>query len=648
MSNLFFSENEGPTIAEIEKLPQDWTAPDLKKLPKMLEGLIAFDLETQDLGLNEGQGPGWAWQGGGRVVGYSFSADNWSGYLPVAHESGGNVNAKEARAIINRWMSDPKQKKVGANVLYDLGWSKRDGVTIKGPVYDVQWAEALLDEHRWGYSLDGLAKSYLNEGKDETLLRSAASAWGVDAKSGLWRLPAAFVGPYAEADADRTRRVFLAQLPKLEAANLMKIFELECSLLPLYLSMRWRGVRIDVSKAEQLKERWVKEVKQKVDEIKRRTGVAVDLWAAGSLAQAFDKEGIKYPYTEKTKAPSITGAWLTLQNHWLTDLVSSARELDKLGGTFIDGTILGHLHNGRIHCEFHPLRGEDGGTISGRLSSSNPNLQQIPTRTEQGKLIRTCFLPEQEEKWYSLDYSQQEPRLTIHYAASVKRGGMNLPGALEAVEKYRVNPKMSYHQMVADETGLSYKRAKILNLALTYGRGAQSTAYELKCSLEEAKTYIEQYHARVPFVKGLDNILRDQVEKNGEIKTLLGRHCRFPYWEPADFEKARECTPQPLWKAKKLWPGQKLRIAWMHKKMNRLIQGSAADQTKKAMQDLMNAGFTDNVLVQVHDEMGMSLPNEKMAKEAAHIMEHAVELKVPSVVDIEAGPSWGDAFEVKD
>ena len=649
--------------ADIENLKSEWKPPTLESLPAKLDGLISLDLETCDYGLQKKQGPGWAWKDGGFVVGYAIEADNWAGYLPINHEGGGNLDAVKVREILNRWLGNPNQAKCGANILYDLGWSKRDGVTVQGPCYDVQWAEALLDEHRWGYNLDGLAKSYLNEGKEEGLLRQAAAAWGVDPKEGLWRLPSMFVGPYAMGDANKTRRVFLLQAEKLKNKDLWNLFEMECSLLPLYLDMRWRGVRVDIQKALALKEQWQKEVKEALDEIKSKTGEEISLWAAASIAKALDKEKIPYKLTEKTKKPSITKAYLEDQEHWLPKLILKARVKDKLSGTFIDGAILGNVHDGRIHTEFHPLRetseeGEGSGTVTGRLSSSNPNLQQVPKRSEEGKLLRQCFLPEEGEQWYSLDYSQQEPRLTVHYAAICTQQGQPLPGALEAVEKYVKDPKMSYHKMVADETGLDYDQAKIMNLALTYGRGVESTARVLGVPLEKAKEYIKNYHEKLPFIKALDNILKNKIEESsfnnaarvGEFKTLLKRCCRFPFFELAPIwvdgkivneEEYKNKRVLPYFQALKQWPGKKIQRAWMHKKLNRLIQGSAADQTKKAMQLVMQAGLGAHLLVQVHDELCFSFPKKEMAEQAARLMEEAVKLKVPVIAEIKTGDNWG-------
>lgn len=618
----------------------EWVPP--SELPDRLGGVVGLDLETRDDGISAGKGAGWAWRGGGHVAGYSVVADNFRGYLPVGHAGGGNMDGNLVRRWLNHVLSDETQVKVGANTQYDVGWARRDGVEVRGPVYDVQWAEALIDEHKWGYALNGLARQYLNEEKNEELLRTAATAYGVDPKAELWKLPAPFVGPYGEADADLARRIWAEQEPRLREDGLWGVFEMESALIPMYVDMRWRGVRLDADRAVRLREDWRAAVAGEVAEIKRRTGVGVDLWAAASLARALDAEGIPYPRTAKTNAPSVTADLLERTDHWLCRSVSRARQLDKLASTFIDGQLLGHAHDGRVHGEFHPLRGDGGGTIGGRGSMSNPNLQQMPSRTEEGRLLRTCFLPEDGETWYCPDFSQQEPRLLVHFAYLTRQGGLPLRGSAEAREKFRSDPKTDYHQLVADITGLPRRQAKTLNLAIIYGRGAASTAEEMALSLDDAKVLIGRHREALPFATSLADVVRAAVEARGYVRTLSGRRCRFPYWEPADWKKSRGATPVPLWKAKKQWPGERLRRAWLHKVLNRLIQGSAADQTKKAMLDVWRAGLGRHVLVQVHDELDLSCPDRGTAERVAGIMRDAVRLEVPSVVDLKSGASWGE------
>ena len=632
----------GFTHEEMVRPPRtDWVPP--SELPDRLHGPVGFDLETEDRGIQAGKGAGWAWHGGGKVVGYSVTADNFRGYLPIAHGGGGNMDPDLVRRWLNGVLADESQAKIAANAQYDVGWARRDGVEIRGPIYDVQWAEALLDEHRWGYALEGLGKTYLGAGKDEDLLKEAARAYGVDPKGGLWKLPAPLVGPYAEADSSMVRDIWAQQEKKLRADDLWEIFELESALLPMYVDMRWRGIRVDLDRAQQLKDQWRADVSSLLAEIRSKTGISVDLWTPTSLAKAFDHEGVPYGRTEKTGAPSISKELLTRTDHWLCRAILTAREKDKLASTFVDGHILGHSHAGRVHAEFHPLRGEGGGTIGGRGSMSNPNVQQIPSRTEEGRKLRSCFLPEEGETWYAADFSQQEPRLTVHFAYQTKINGERLRGAAEARARYQDDPDMDYHDFVAQMTGLPRKQAKTLNLALIYGRGAASTAEELGRPLDEAKTLIAQHQEGMPFAPALAAAVQERVADRGEIRTLLGRKCRFPLWEPASWKASRGTQPAPLWKAKKQWPGQRLRRAWLHKSLNRLIQGSAADQTKKAMLGVWQAGLGGHVLIQVHDELCLSAADPAVASRVAEIMRDCVRLEVPSKVDVESGPNWGDA-----
>lgn len=612
----------------------------------MLKGLIAVDLETHDEGISGNMGPGWPWRGG-EVCGIAICAENWKGYLPIAHLAGGNMDKTKVIQLVRRWLSDPQQPKVGANFLYDLGWLSTIGIEVKGPCYDVQWAEALLDEHLTSYSLESLSHRYLGYGKDEKLLREAAQAWAIDPKADLWKLPASYVGPYAEADASQTRAIFLKQKPRLEAEDLWALFELECCLIPLYLAMRKRGVRVDLDKANALNKLWDKEKVDMLAHIKDKTGFVVVPTESDSIVKAMRAVGItNFDLTEKTRKPSITADWLENQDHWLPKMILEIRQIDKLQGTFIQGHLLGHSKGGRIYTEFHPLRSEDiygagVGTVSGRLSSSHPNLQQIPARSERGMKIRSCFLPEKGEQWVSFDFNQQEPRLTIHYASLISP---ELPGIKEAVNAYRSDETLNFHKLVAQETGLPYATAKALNLALTYGRGVASTARELKISTDEAQAFINRYHARVPFVRGLSSEVQKSVKQRGELVTLDGRKCRFPYWEPIlEYGSYSDELPLPKDQAQKRWPGKRLRRAWLHKALNRLIQGSAAGQTKIVMKHLLESGYAKYILLQVHDELCASIDAHNEAIEKIRkIMEEAVTLTIPSKCTVTIGKTWGD------
>jgi len=607
-------------------------------LPDRLHGVIGFDLETRDDGIQAKVGSAWPWRGG-HVAGYSVVADNFRGYLPINHEGGGNLDPELVHRWLNDVMADETQLKVGANIMYDLGWASTEGVTVRGPVRDVQWAEALLNEHRWSYALDVIARERLGRGKNEVRLIEAARVRGFDPKAELWRLPADEVAEYAIEDAQLPREIWTLQELLLEADGLLPVCALEHALMPLYLDMRRRGVRVDVDYAERLRDQLRGEVDAIRDDLRRRVGFEVDLWAARSVAKAFDAEGLTYGRTAKTKQPSITNDLLKSTNHWLAAAVLAARQKDKLAGTFLDGVILGNLHNGRVHGEIHPLRGDDGGTVTGRLSMSDPNLQFIPKRTEEGKRIRRCFLPEDGERWASCDFSQQEPRLVVHFAALVAAAGGSIPGAIDARDRYISDPDLSYHQFTATLTGLPYAQAKALNLAIIYGRGIATTAVELGITHDQTKALFAKHHAELPFAKAMAEACQDVVRRRGYLKSLLGRHVRFPLWELANWNERSEMLP--LDQAKEKWPGKRLVRARLHKALNSLIQPSAADQTKAAMRAVLDAGLGHHLLVQVHDELCSSVPDEATAVRIGELMRDAVKLEVPSKVDVSIGANWG-------
>jgi len=321
-----------------------------------------------------------------------------------------------------------------------------------------------------------------------------------------------------------------------------------------------------------------------------------------------------------------------------------ARALNKTSGTFIN-TIMKHTHkDGRIHSHINQIRSDDGGTVSGRISMNSPNLQQIPARDpELGPMIRSLFLPEEGDQWAAIDFSQQEPRILVHYAHVYgKSRGMPLEGVKEFVEGYTHNPDMDFHTMVAEMAKISRKQAKTINLGMMYGMGVGKLSEQLDIPLDEAKGLVRQYHDRVPFVKalmnGVTNRLNDKAS-GGSVRSLLGRKCRFDLWEPDTFKMNKAL---PYKEAIDTYGATtRLKRAYTYKALNRLIQASAADMTKQAMVNLYKAGKLP--MLQVHDELAMSVTDRAEAEEIAGVMETAVPLEVPSKCDIEIGPSWGEA-----
>jgi DNA polymerase I-like protein with 3'-5' exonuclease and polymerase domains len=605
----------------------DWTPPET--LPDLSSAeRIAVDLETKDPDLKL-SGPGWA-TGNGHITGIAIATDNWSGYLPIRHEGGGNLDVDLVLRWLNKTLSG-RADKIFHNALYDVGWLKREGVTIQGKIHDTVIAAPLVDEHRRRYSLDSLGADYCDETKDETLLNDAASSWGIDPKSEMYVLPAKYVGEYAEQDAVLTLKLWDVLQKKLIDENLQSIYELESSLIPLLVEMRWKGVRVDISKAEESVQTLRKQERDCIKQIKYKYGVDVDVWASASVARAFDKAGLTYPRTQKTNAPSFTGKWLESLNHGLPKLIVEARKYQKIRSAFIENMVLEHAHKGRIHGQMHPLRGDSGGTVSGRFSYSTPNLQQVPARDPVlGPLVRGLFLPEEEHSWGAFDYSQQEPRLTVHYASRMK-----LPGSEEAVSAYKEDDA-DFHQIVADMAGIARKDAKVINLSLSYGMGKTKLIQALGINDLEADALFNNYHSKVPFIKELTLSCSRKAENVGYIKTLLGRKCRFDMYEPRNEKN----TPLPFEQAYEEY-GANLRRAYTYRAFNRLIQGSAADMTKQAMLDMWKEGIVPHI--QVHDELDVSVLNKQESRKIVEIMENCVDLAVPSKVDAEIGETWGTA-----
>ena len=617
----------------------EWVPP--HDLPDLTQAKrIAIDVETRDPNI-KANGPGWA-TGDGEVVGYAIATDTWSGYIPIRHNGGGNLDEK----IVNRWLRkvfECPADKIMHNAQYDAGWIRRMGFDLKGKMFDTMLIGSLLDENRFSYSLNALAFDYLDKTKSERLLNEAAEAFGLDPKSEMYKMPAMFVGPYAEADAEITLELFNFFQSKIISEGVSDIVDLETRLLPCLIDMTWRGVRVDLDKAERLRNELLKREKAVLQSIKKLTGMDVEIWAAQSIAKAFEKLELSYPRTEKN-APSFTKSYLSDHEHELPKLIVEARNLNKTSGTFIN-TILKHCRSdGRIHSHINQIRSDDGGTVSGRISMNNPNLQQIPARDpELGPMIRGLFLPEEGDQWAAIDFSQQEPRILVHYA-HVFGQNRNSPlrGAEEFVRMYNSDPKTDFHTMVAEMAQIPRKQAKTINLGMMYGMGVNKLADQLGIEADEARDIIKQYHSRVPFVKGLMNGVMNRLnekDSKGELRSLLGRKCRFPLWEPDGFEMNKAL---PFEDAVKTYGDTvRLKRAYTYKALNRLIQASAADMTKKAMVDLYESGHLP--LIQIHDEIAMSVKTVADAKNIAKIMENALPLSVPNLCDVEVGPSWGSA-----
>jgi DNA polymerase I-like protein with 3'-5' exonuclease and polymerase domains len=594
--------------------------PDLSKYNE-----IAIDLETKDPELMK-MGSG-SVIGKGDVVGVAVAVPGWSGYYPIAHEGGGNMDRTKVLKWFQGVLSTPAIK-IFHNAMYDVCWIRALGLSINGKIVDTMIASALVDENQMRYDLNNCSKRYTGKSKNETDLYQAAKDWGVDPKAEMYKLPAIYVGAYAQKDAEITLELWKELKKEIDYQDINSIFDLETELFPCLVDMRFLGVRVDVEQAHKLKEELHKQEKECLLKVKTETQVDVQIWAARSIAQVFEKLRLPFDRTEKTNSPSFTKNFLQNHPHPLVKQIARAREINKAHTTFID-TIIKHNHKGRIHAEINQLRGDNGGTVTGRFSYSNPNLQQIPARNKDlGPAIRSLFIPEEGHTWGVFDYSQQEPRRVVHYAAL-----QNLYGAGEVLDAYH-DGDADFHSIVAEMAEIPRSQAKTINLGLFYGMGKNKLQAELGVSKDKADGLFRQYHNRVPFVKQLMDNVMQRAQGSGKVRTLLGRLCRFHLWEPNQFG-IHKALPHD---AALLEHGPGIKRAYTYKALNRLIQGSAADMTKKAMIDLHKEGITPHI--QVHDELDISVSDN--ANKIIEIMENAVKLEVPNKVDYEYGPNWGE------
>lgn len=623
----------GPRVEQVRNVPvpdTGWLPP--KEFPNLSGAkVLSLDTETKDPELIE-RGPGGV-RGAGHLIGASLATEDASWYFPIRHEyapqQGLNLDPQKVLAWLKEVLVVPRLL-VGANLMYDLEWLRAEGVTAPGSrFFDIQYAEPLLDEEARSYSLETIANKHFKEGKETPLLYQwCADSFGGPATAkqaaNFWRAPPSLVGPYAETDARLPMRIRQIQQARLAEEGLSDLCDLECRLIPLLLDMRFLGVKIDVAKAEQL----ALHLRQQAAHFQAKIP-GVDVWSNASLAQMFDREKIEYLRTEAGN-PSFTKEWLTSCTHPIAQVVSNIRLFEKAANPFIESYLLNSHHQGRVHCMFHPLRSDDFGTVTGRLSSSNPNLQNIPSRNKElAPLLRGLFIPEEGCRWRRADHSQIEYRLLVHYAVG--------RGAEAMRERYRLDPDTDYHDltiaMVQEGTGITLDRrpAKNLNFGLVYGMGKEKLTRSLGVSPDVGAQLYEAYFEALPAVRETLQSAQRLAARRGYIKTILGRRRRFNRLETDQFGVEQR--------------------SHTHKALNACLQGGAADIIKKGMVDCFEAGVFEVTGVPhltVHDELDFSDENtaatEQAFKETKHILETCVSLQVPLEVKMDVGATWGDCL----
>ena len=667
-----------------------------------LEGVdtVAIDIETYDPNLKT-KGLG-AIRKDGFITGVAVATGKDTVYFGLHHAqltTTPEVEQEFWNQLNKKILQNPDITKVFHNAMYDVCWLRATtGKMLKGRLVDTMIAASVINENRFKYSLDSLSKDYLNDQKYKYDLYEKASLEGIkDPMSNMHKLSYDLVKDYAKQDVDLTLRLWNLFNKKLdevlykrpednEIKTCRNIFELETKLFRCLVDMKFKGVRVDVQKLEEFGKKLKFRRDNLLNIIRKHTGVIVQLWAANSVKLLLDQQKItNYKKTPKSGMPQLPKDYLKTHKNRFLRMLSKAREFDKAVNTFVEG-LKGYVYNGRIHADVNQIRSDQGGTVTGRFSMSNPNLQQIPASGYIGKKMREIFLPEEGMTWGSFDYSQQEPRIVAHYAIKYKLA--NTKGLKDKFEKENAD----FHQIVADLAKIPRKQAKTINLGLFYGMGKGKLQNELNLDQKQATNLLKLYHEKIPFIKELSDNLKNFAERERLIYTLEDRFCRFNFYESTNkrwdnklrkFEewdpKAKEIKqkdgtltyqgdwiPPKLLTKKEAWDKFKSEFnqvskkkieefteegrlqqfslyyvpAFTYKALNRLIQGSAADMTKKAMVDLYEKGIIPHI--QIHDELCISVVDDKQASLIKEIMETTIpDFTIKNKVDFESGPNWG-------
>ncbi len=627
-----------------DALPQiTWTPPKLSTLPSWRDAKrVSLDAETRDPDLKR-LGPGVRRDPRvNYVVGISFAIeDGGEWYLPIRHDGGDNCPEGPAAvwSYFRDQLRDYRGHILGANLNYDGDWMADECPEIlTKPMMDVQIADPLIWELHMSYSLETLCERYGLPGKDETVLRQAASAYRVDPKKELWKLPARFVGRYGETDARRPLQIMRRQEKKIAEEGVEQIWKLEQQVTPVLIKMKRRGVRVDMRRVEVIEKKCRQVAADALAQVKSLTGVSIgygDVWKAAVLAQALRAAGYSLPKTEKG-ADSVDKNFLDKCGE-VGAAIHRARDWNKLDTTYCKQVREFAISSGgeyRIHATTNQSKvtkddGSGKGVRYGRTSMDSPSLQNQPVRHDEfGPMWRSVYVADSGCKWATLDFSQQEPRIAVHYAEK-----LGLPGAKEFANEYRTNPKLDIHQKFADLTGIVRKICKNYTNARIYGAGDFKTCVQIGKPTErrvirgemrqvpgpEGQAIIDSMNEYAPWIQGLTRAAARAAEQNGHVWTILRRKCHFERAPDGKIDRA-------------------------HKAFNRIGQGSAADQLKATMVAADAEGIPLQLLI--HDELDISYSDINVPMRLKELMMTVVTFSVPMLVDLEIGPSWGEGVKI--
>lgn len=625
-------------------IPQNWKPQELPDPEVFRDKVIGSDIETDDPNLKT-NGPGWA-RGDSKIISMAVSSDDLEVFVPVRFEMGINVPEKKAFEWIRK-VHEVARKVIEANTPYEIGNYWREGIPLSTERrIDILLMEKLLVSHDHAISLESLTLKYLGEKKNDDSMFAALAAYfgGQPNKSQFANLRKghpAWVAQYNLSDARQSRQVYYKLLEEyakfheliktyyttVPPKKLIEVLKEEMQLMQILCQMKADGVRVNIEYSKQL----ITELETEKQRFMQELGGARINAAADLLPIALSR-GLEVPLTATGK-PSFKSEWLKVN---MPDLYE-ARTRDKLVGTFLQSYIIDGHTNGKLHGSFNQQI-----VSTGRLSSSDPNLQNIPARHEHwGPKLRKCYQPKEGHLWLSCDYKQKEFILGAHYAIG--------KGAKEFRESFIDDPKIDYHQYVADLAHIDRKSAKVLNLGLSYGLGMKGVIRQLGVSEERGKEIYNQYHRALPFLRTTMDQVSRYAEQRGLVRLWGGRFVHFPHWQPVNYRGEEEALL--LDEAKIKWPHAVLERAYIYRSYNALIQGSAAAIMKYAMRQLDRAGILNvaPLIVTVHDELCFSLPPDRrdIIPDIVRIMTDIPRISVKLAVDVELGSDWGTQEKVE-
>ncbi len=589
----------------------------LADLIARLEKADRFALDTETTSTNPMQAA---------LVGLSFAVKAGQAfYIPCAHNYLGappQLKLQEVLTKLKPVLENPKIKKVGQNIKYDWMVLARHGIDLKGVAFDTMLASYLLNPSKRAHNLDQIALDFLDH---KTITYEQVAGKGKNALT-FSRVPVDKAIPYACEDADITFMARDVLMPRLKELGLEELMEaVEMPLVPVLMRMEMRGTGVDVGRLHELSKYFAHELDALEGSIHGLAGEVFNINSPQQLGRIlFEK--LKLPVQKKTKkktgySTDVNVLTALAEHHELPALILNHRTLAKLKSTYADALIdLVDPDTGRIHTSYNQTV-----AATGRLSSSDPNLQNIPIRTEEGRKIRQAFIPRKGWKLLSADYSQVELRILAHCSADeilIKAFQKNEDiHNRTASEVFQVEP--------ASITAELRRQAKAINFGIIYGMSAFGLSRQLEISNKMAKTYIDHYFDRYKGVKRFMDQTIAEARKTHRTSTLLGRIRLLP-----DIESRNVMVRQ----------------AAERTAINTPIQGSAADLIKVAMikvdQALTEKKLSAAMLMTVHDELVFEVPPDELktvTKLVKEIMEGVWDLKVPLVVNVAQGLNWDEA-----